>query len=295
VWVVYLDSSRIFDNRRVGVYRYCVVVGDRRRSCRIRVLVRDALRGDVGYVWDILITTFLQSGRHSHRKKRMRGSTKSGVVGRQCDRRHRSVTGWRKIFGEKRGGSDIRKRSSLEIDMSKTESQAHYAQADKDDWQTPPALLANIKAALGDIDLDPCPGKDTYIGRMNYYEHDGYDGRAEAWFGRVFVNPPFSKKKRWTEKVVEEYLSGRTDVILLVTPDSTDVQSWFHGDIVPHADYVWFSEGRVSYIDPETGKTAGSPTFGTAISVFVNDDYDLPVELLDFFSETGWLVEEVSR
>src|SRR6056297_1525253 len=118
---------------------------------------------------------------------------------------------------------------------------------------------------LRPIDVDPCSGEDTHIGRdANYDKSD--DGLWKQWHGRVFVNPPFSQKRAWLQKVIEE--QGNTDCIFVVTPDSTDTKSWWHSYIAEAADYIWFSRGRISYINPETGERAKNPTFGTAISVF---------------------------
>ena len=131
----------------------------------------------------------------------------------------------------------------------------------KDVWQTPPEILD----MLHPIDVDPCAGEDTHIGRdANYDKSD--DGLWKQWHGRVFVNPPFSQKRAWLQKVIEE--QGNTDCIFVVTPDSTDTKSWWHSYIAEEADYIWFSRGRISYINPETGERAKNPTFGTAISVF---------------------------
>ncbi len=152
----------------------------------------------------------------------------------------------------------------------------------KDVWQTPDSLLD----LLGHIDLDPCAGPDTNIGDTNYTESD--DGLTQDWFGRVFVNPPFTQKTEWLEKVIEE--RDNTDVIFVVTPDSTDTKSWWHGYIAEHADYIWFSRGRISYIDPDTGEKMGSPTFGTAISIFGQVDS----ATLDRLAENGQLLETVT-
>jgi phage N-6-adenine-methyltransferase len=158
----------------------------------------------------------------------------------------------------------------------------------KDVWQTPTELLEYFEDSSTKIDLDPCAGEGTTVGQVNYTEQD--DGLSKAWFGRVFVNPPFSEKTDWLKKAVSEYQSGNTKVIFIVTPDSTDVISWWHGYIAEHADYVWFSEGRISYVNPETGEAAGSPTFGTAVSILGEPEQFV----LENLSENGHLVETVS-
>ncbi len=131
----------------------------------------------------------------------------------------------------------------------------------KDVWQTPTEILDMIHP----INVDPCAGEDTNIGiDANYDKSD--DGLSKKWHGRVFVNPPFSQKGVWLEKVIKE--RSNTDCIFVLTPDSTDTKSWWHNYIAEEADYVWFSRGRIAYINPETGEKANNPTFGTAISVF---------------------------
>lgn len=62
-----------------------------------------------------------------------------------------------------------------------------------------------------------------------------------------------------------------------------------HTHIAGHADYVWFSRGRIAYINPETGEKENNPTFGTAISIFGDPNDDI----LQRFAERGHLVETV--
>jgi hypothetical protein len=163
----------------------------------------------------------------------------------------------------------------------------------KDVWQTP----SSITEMIGEIDLDPCAGVDTSIGETNYSLENGEDGLEEDWFGRVFVNPPFSNKSAFLQKAIDEV--ENTDCIFVLTPDSTDVKSWWHTYIAAEADYIWFSEGRVSYIVPhshadefdkyEGGEQANSPTFGTAISVFGEPGE----ETIERMKERGQLVKTV--
>lgn len=165
---------------------------------------------------------------------------------------------------------------------------AHKQEAKKDTWQTPPKLIDIIESHVN-IDLDPCAGKDTMIGDENI--RLPRNGKAYEWSGTVFVNPPFSNKSDWLQKAVEEYQSGNTDLIIFLTPDSTDVKSWYHKYIVEHAEYTWFSYGRIDYIDPtkdeeENEKTSGA-TFGTALSFFG----DVPESLLKELNENGDLVK----
>jgi len=169
--------------------------------------------------------------------------------------------------------------------QSQTQSdEPWYGQNEKDRWLTPPDVL-DVLTEHVDIDLDPCAGSDTEIGDVNWSIQNGQDGLERDWGNHdvVYVNPPFSEKQDWIQRVIE--YQDECELSILLTPDSTDVQSWWHGQIVPHADHIWFSDGRISYVDPDTGEEAGSPTFGTALSFFGN----VPRGLLDDLSEIGWL------
>lgn len=150
----------------------------------------------------------------------------------------------------------------------------------KDVWQTPDEIIEMLQP----IDVDPCAGKDTTIGRdANYTKAD--DGLTKKWHGRVFVNPPFSDKKSWLQKAISE--KDRTKSIFVLTPDGTDTKSWWHEYIAAEADYIWFSKGRISYINPDTGEKAKNPTFGTAISIFGEPGE----ETLERMSERGQLLQ----
>ena len=156
----------------------------------------------------------------------------------------------------------------------------------KDLWQTPPELWKNINR-LDNIDLDPCPGSGTAIGDMNFWLDLGMDGLGSPWWGSVFLNPPFSQKTEWIDKAIEEIELGNVDVIYVVTPDSTDVQSWWHDRLVPNCEYSWFSRGRINYVDPNTGNQAKGVSFGTAVSIMG----DPPKEVLNWMRRNGDLVK----
>lgn len=163
---------------------------------------------------------------------------------------------------------------------------AHKQEADKDTWQTPPEILDVLTDYLT-FDVDPCAGEGTDIAKDNV--RLPRNGLAVQWNGVIFLNPPFSEKVKWLKKAVEEYQKGNADLIVVLTPDSTDVKSWWHGLIVPNATYTWFSHGRVDYIDPDTDddESTSGATFGTALSFFG----DVPEDLLKELDERGDLMK----
>lgn len=156
----------------------------------------------------------------------------------------------------------------------------------KDDWLTPESITTPLNRYDG-IDLDPCPGRHTEIGDANPRQRDGWDGLERGWGGVCFVNPPFSEKIAWAKKAVEESRTRNVDRVYLLSPDCTSHKSFWHEWIEPAAEFTCFFEGRVKYIDPETGEEAGNPSFGSALHVFGSTP---PREVLNWMDESGDLV-----
>lgn len=86
-------------------------------------------------------------------------------------------------------------------------------------------------------------------------------GLAYDWFGRVWLNPPYSYPliERFAEKIVQQYSMGNVNEAIILTNNSTDT-AWFHMLI----DYpVCFLRGRVRFWGSD-GAT-GAPLQGQAI------------------------------
>ena len=74
---------------------------------------------------------------------------------------------------------------------------------------TPPLLLACLRVALGDIDLDPCSSdaaKDR-IGAGEWYSAE-QDGLSLRWHGTVHVFPPLECVSEFADKLLAELASG---------------------------------------------------------------------------------------
>ena len=130
-----------------------------------------------------------------------------------------------------------------------------------DEWSTPPDVFRRIAAAFGPFDLDPCCRRETAKARQYFTKAD--NGLTRDWYGRVFVNPPYSNPRPWIQKAIESTRSCSRVVMLL--PAATDT-SWFHDLVLPNADVV-FMRGRVKFFGWK-GTPIGSPKAGTILAIF---------------------------
>lgn len=117
-----------------------------------------------------------------------------------------------------------------------------------DNWSTPKDVYRTLEAEFG-FDYDPCPLADQPL----------FDGLKTEWGGVNFVNPPYSQIKAWCKKSYEEWLKGKTVVMLI--PSRTDTSYWH--DYIMKASEIRFIRGRLKF-----GGAKNSAPFPSAIVVF---------------------------
>lgn len=109
---------------------------------------------------------------------------------------------------------------------------------ESDVWLTDPRLIKS----LGPFDLDPCSplNRPWDTAKKHYTVVD--DGLLQPWTGRVWCNPPYSKKAPWVKRC-----SNHGDAVLLIfsTTDTID----FHRYIFQKADSIFFIAGRLTFYD----------------------------------------------
>lgn len=132
-----------------------------------------------------------------------------------------------------------------------------------DDWSTPPEIVHGFSAEFGPFDLDVCCRPDTAKALRFYTKAD--DGLARPWFGKVWMNPPFSDPSPWLRKAIEETLSGRADLVVALLPAATDTR-WFHDLVLGKAE-VRFRRGRIKF-HGWMGTPIGSPKAGTVFAIY---------------------------
>lgn len=118
-----------------------------------------------------------------------------------------------------------------------------------DEWYTPRWILD----ALGEFDLDPCaPYRDFHTARRCLTKED--DGLARPWDGRVWCNPPYSRK------LIVPFMTRMAEHgngIALVF-NRMDTALW-HDVVFPTADAMLVMRGRVMFVRPDgsEGDSAG--------------------------------------
>ena len=155
-----------------------------------------------------------------------------------------------------------------------TTSAPSYSKAEytgENEWFTPSDWIDRARAALGGIDLDTAShaiAQETVQAKRFFTLAD--DGLQQAWFGRVWLNPPYHRAmlSLFVDKLVEEWASARVEQAILLTHNYTDTE-WFHA-AARAARAICFPRGRVRFLSPAGDEC--SPTQGQAFFYFGSDD-----------------------
>jgi len=111
-----------------------------------------------------------------------------------------------------------------------------------DVWITP----KYITDALGEFDLDPCSNVTMPWQHAKAFYTIGDNGLEKDWFGRVWLNPPYSKADKFLEKMVQH----GNGIVFLYTRVETKM---FFKYVWGVADAIFFFKGRKRCTD-ETGE-----------------------------------------
>ncbi len=122
-----------------------------------------------------------------------------------------------------------------------------------DNWITPREILES----LGSFDLDPCTADQMpWTTAKNRYTKS-QDGLSSTWFGRVWLNPPYSREAvKWLRKLADH---GNGIALTFARTET----AWFFETIWKQADAVLFIEGRIHFHYPNGDRAkanAGAPS-----------------------------------
>lgn len=129
------------------------------------------------------------------------------------------------------------------------------------EWLTPPYILD----ALGPFDLDPCAPivRPWPMAREHFTEAD--NGLMRAWFGRVWLNPPYGAQTgKWLARLVAH---GIGTALIFARTDT----AFFFKQVFEEASALLFLRGRLHfhYVDGSAARfNSGAPSvliaYGTA-------------------------------
>lgn len=124
-----------------------------------------------------------------------------------------------------------------------------------DEWYTPKEIIS----ALGEFDLDPCAPINPLwsAARIMYNKND--DGLTRNWFGRVWLNPPYSRPL--LEKFIRKMAEHGNGIALLFNRCDN---AMFHDIIFPTATAMKFLRKRIRFYRPD-GTQGHSPGCGSVL------------------------------
>jgi len=139
--------------------------------------------------------------------------------------------------------------------------------SESNEYYTPPEYIEAARQVMGAIDLDPatCEQAQAHIQATAYFTEKD-DGLAQAWYGRVWINPPYGKigndssQGVWGQKLIAEHTAGRVVEGVLLVRAAVGYE-WFEllWDKLP----VCFARERLSFIRVD-GNNDGQSKQGTA-------------------------------
>ena len=149
------------------------------------------------------------------------------------------------------------------LDTLKAKGRYAFCSGDEE-WFTPKTIVDAARSVLGRIDLDPasCQQANAVVKAGRYFTVKD-DGLRQAWRGRVFLNPPYSRVKIQTfiEKLIAHVENGTVTEAIVVVNSEVEVK-WFRS-LAAVSAAVCFPTGRVRFWKP--GKGTGTSPLGQAI------------------------------
>ena len=131
-----------------------------------------------------------------------------------------------------------------------------------DEWYTPIELINS----LGSFDLDPCAPEVPLWKTATIMYDKNADGLKQAWFGRVWLNPPYSRPL--IEQFVNRMAEHNNGIALLFNRCGSKM---FIDVILEKAAAIKFLKGRIKFYRKD-GTRGGSPGCGSILIAFGEDN-----------------------
>ena len=149
----------------------------------------------------------------------------------------------------------------------------------KDTWNTPKEFIDDLVKFFDIIDLDPCSNdiNNPNIPALNHFTKES-DGLSHDWYGKVFMNHPYSESKLWVHYAVWQYERGNADEIVMLIKLDVSTKWW-----KSVAKYPWIAiNKRMKF-----GNQKGAAPFQSAI-VYLGNNLD---KFKKIFGKYGYLYQ----
>ena len=140
--------------------------------------------------------------------------------------------------------------------FTKLDPQSHKGVTDV--WLTPLWIIDNLG---NDFDLDPC-GEKHHKTANHIYTTKGLES---DWFGKVWLNPPYSELSKWLDKLSEH---NNGIALIFNRMDTKTLQKH-----VRLAQSVYFIEGRIKFLTKELKEKHNAGTGSMLLSYGFTPDY----------------------
>ena len=127
------------------------------------------------------------------------------------------------------------------------------------EWMTPGYVVDIASDVLGKVDLDPASSHvaNETVRADRYYTKE-QDGLIQEWYGRVWLNPPYSRGL--IDKFVTKLLTSPNVTASLVLVNSATETNWAQA-LMTGATWVFFFNHRIHFLPPPGVKRPDSPKY----------------------------------
>ena len=159
------------------------------------------------------------------------------------------------------------------------------------EWYTPARYIDMAREVMGSIDTDPAsnPTAQRTVRATTYYTAET-NGLDKDWYGKVWMNPPYSRDliPAFSAKIVSEFKSGRVTEAIILTNNATDT-GWF-ASFLDVASAFCFAKGRIRFESP-TKQNGGTLQMGQVFTYLGQS----PERFHSVFEEIGHVMLPASR
>lgn len=145
----------------------------------------------------------------------------------------------------------------------------HSASPQTTIWLTPPEIIAG-SGGWESFDLDPCaPYKTPIRTAKRQYSYVFTDGFKAPWFGRVYLNPPYTNAElaRWLRRLADH---GTGTAFIFARTETAA----FFSQVWRRAAGVLFLDGRVHFHYPDGRRAPANAGAPSVLCAYGQEDLD---------------------